>query len=92
MARLMCTIETNPHPGVLSYHRRDYKVWLVEDLLDTRIAIQHRNQDWRDAIEWCGEQFGPIDGRWTGLISDVVRNYVAFVHEDDAFAFRMRWC
>lgn len=37
---------------------------------------------------WCQEQFGdPGTGRWTfeGWIFE-------FVREDDAFAFRLRWC
>ncbi|RYD79748.1 MAG: hypothetical protein EOP84_12655 [Verrucomicrobiaceae bacterium] len=41
-----------------------------------------------EAAEWCEELFGPDDmqGRWFS-----VSNLFAFISEDDAFVFRMRW-
>lgn len=37
---------------------------------------------------WCVDQFG-WDGEWADEHNGMI---ILFVHESDAFAFKMRWC
>lgn len=71
-------------------HRKSFKHWFVEQLHDYTGETDPR---WHEAMQWCREQFGSPGGdRWCGLISDVVSCYICFKDEDDALAFRLRWC
>lgn len=53
-------------------------------------SLLEASETTRLAICWCAEQFGDPDGRdcrWTWNL-----NSIWFAHENDAFAFKMRWC
>lgn len=42
-----------------------------------------------DVLDWCADQFG-FEGRRWAYSRDGSTIYLQ--HEDDAFAFRLRWC
>lgn len=51
------------------------------------------------AVQWCIEQFGPsdlwLDGDHQGTDDQrwyYSREQIWFVRDEDAFAFRLRWC
>lgn len=56
------------------------------------------DNDYQQAYAWCVEQFGPGLNRWISRPPDDTRwiysplQGFAFRYEDDAFAFKMRWC
>ncbi len=54
-------------------------------------AVSVTDDTFFEALEWCAQMFGRQDDleavRW------VAGNFrIIITHDDDAFAFRMRWC
>lgn len=91
MPSLFCKLE-EPYFEAAPLIDQGFNIWFVEGLHEKGVSIVERNRAWDEALEWCEARFGPREERWYGVVSDVVRNYFCFVNEDDAFAFRMRWC
>lgn len=92
MVKLICKLEDEPYFDTTKMFGKEFAFWFVEDLHERGVSIEGRNRDWIEAAQWCEENFGPRGICWVGLVSDVVRNYFCFANEDDAFAFRLRWC
>lgn len=50
------------------------------------------NSTWREAHQWCTEQFGPRPPLVHGSRWWSVPGTIFFANETDACAFRVRWC
>jgi hypothetical protein len=52
------------------------------------LNLRHEGAEMRRVVNWCSRQFDdPNPDRWE-QITDMIR----FKRDDDALAFRLRWC